>query len=86
MAAFEAVAAAVADLPAAGGAGTTMDRLVGELGLPWTQVNVALEFLKDRGVAEVRSGRRTHPASGFAYEDAMCEFHALREAGREVNG
>ena len=86
LAAFEAVAAAVADLPATGGDGTTLDRLADALGLPWTRVNVALEFLKARGVAEVRFGRKTHPASACAFEDAMCEFHALRESGREVGG
>jgi hypothetical protein len=43
---------------------------------PATQLSVALEFLKERGCVVTR-GRRNHPASGFLYEDAMIEFHAL---------
>ena len=43
---------------------------------PATQISVALEFLKERGCAETRS-RRNYPASGFVFEDAMIEFHAL---------
>ena len=76
LAAFDAVALAVADAPPGG---TTMGDLARGLGLPDTQANVALEFLKDRGVA-VRAGRRrTVPASACAYEDALVEYHAVRE-------
>jgi len=44
--------------------------------LPATQVSVALEFLKERGIMETR-GRRNYPASNCLFEDAMTEFYAL---------
>jgi hypothetical protein len=40
------------------------------------QATVALEFLKDRGCVEV-ARRWCWPASGFVFEDALCEWHAL---------
>ena len=43
---------------------------------PATQLSVALEFLKERGIVETR-GRRNYPASGTVFEDGMTEFHAL---------
>ncbi len=39
---------------------------------------MALEFLKERGLVEVRH-RRCYPASNSVHLDAMVEFHALRE-------
>src|SRR5688572_10915877 len=65
-AAFEAVAAAVADLPD-DSPGTTLDLLVAGLDLPFTQVDVALAFLAERGVTERAPRRRTRPASACAY-------------------
>jgi hypothetical protein len=47
--------------------------------LPWTQVAVALAFLKERGCVRPVYGRRHEAASGDVYLDAMVEFHALRE-------
>ena len=44
--------------------------------VPCTQATVALEFLKERGCVEVER-RRCWPASGFVFEDALCEWHAL---------
>lgn len=43
---------------------------------PATQLSVALEFLKERGLVETR-GRRNYPASDILFEEAMVEFHAL---------
>ena len=43
---------------------------------PATQLSVALEFLKERGIVETR-GRRNYPSSGTVFEDAMTEFYAL---------
>ena len=43
---------------------------------PATQLSVALEFLKERGIVETR-GRRNYPASNCVFEDAMTEFYAL---------
>ncbi len=58
--------------------GVTCDALAEALDLPYTQVNVALEFMKERGCVEVRR-RRSYPASEFLFEDAMCEFTFLAE-------
>jgi hypothetical protein len=43
---------------------------------PATQLSVALEFLKERGVVETHR-RRNYPASGTVFEDAMTEFYSL---------
>jgi len=72
---FREVAFAIED-QAAGGA--TLEELVTALDFPYTQVNVALAFLKERGSVEVRH-RRTYPASSWLYEDAMIEFLHLAE-------
>ena len=74
---YEAVADAVDQIPTEG-EGVTLEPLARSLDLPYTQVNVALEFLKERGVVSTRA-RRNYPASNFAFEDALIEYHALRE-------
>ncbi len=52
------------------------------LELPYTPVYVALSFLQERGCV-IQRYRRNHPASGCLFEDAMIEYHALREKGPE---
>ncbi|MCC6680497.1 MAG: hypothetical protein IT445_06300 [Phycisphaeraceae bacterium] len=47
-------------------------------GVASTQATVALDFLKERGCV-VSEDRRNYPASNCMYEDAMTEFHALKE-------
>lgn len=74
---FETVAHAVEETPAQG-SGTSLDQIAEQERLPHTQVNVALEFLKDRGLIE-RRHRRNYPASAAVHLDAMVEWHALRE-------
>jgi hypothetical protein len=74
---FETVAHAINETPADGD-GTCQVEIVRRESLPYSQVNVALEFLKERGVVEVRH-RRCYPASTTAFEDAMIEFLALGE-------
>ena len=59
--------------------GTTLEELVAAMDAPFTQVNVALAFMKERGCVEVR-WRRTYPASDMVYEDAMIEFMYLADA------
>ncbi len=59
--------------------GTTLEDLVAAMDAPFTQVNVALAFMKERGCVEVRR-RRTYPASVAMYEDAMVEFTYLADA------
>ena len=44
--------------------------------LPYTQVSVALAFLKEYGCVATE-GRRSYAASTFVCEDAMIEFHYL---------
>ena len=78
--AFEKVAHAVEETPAEG-EGTSLIDVVGRENLPFTQVNVALEFLKERGLVDVRH-RRCYPATRHTHLDAMVEFHALAEQCR----
>jgi len=47
--------------------------------LPWTQVAVAVAFLKERGCIRPTHGRKHEAATGDVFLDAMTEFHALRE-------
>src|SRR3954469_24500334 len=71
--AFESVVHLLAETPAEG-EGTALGDIAEREQLPFTQANVALEFLKERGLVEVRH-RRCYPAtSGDLYLDAMVEF------------
>ena len=72
---FEAVAHGVEERS---GAGVTLEPLAEALDAPSTQVNVALEFLKERGCVVTRS-RRNYPASDVLFEDAMTEFCFLAD-------
>lgn len=74
---FETVAHAVDETPAQG-EGASFQAIARRENLPFTQVNVALEFLKERGIVVVR-GRRSYPSSICAFEDAMAEFMFLAE-------
>ncbi len=75
---YEAVAHAIGEMPLEGD-GTSAEAIAKREGQPFTQVNIAYEFMKERGVVVVRS-RRGHPASKCAFEDAMIEFLALADA------
>ncbi len=77
LASFEQVAHAIDE---AGGDGFTLETLVAYEDLPFTQVAVALAFMKERGCVETRY-RRNHAASDCVYLDAMTEYHALAENG-----
>jgi hypothetical protein len=72
---FRKVAYAIED-HAAGG--TTLEQIVQAIDAPYTQVNVALAFMRERGCVEIRR-RRTFPASDIVYEDAMIEFMYLAQ-------
>ena len=74
---FEQVAFAVDE---AGDEAFTLESLVQREDLPFTQVAVALAFLKERGIVETRY-RRNYAATLGAHLDAMTEFHALAENG-----
>ena len=65
--------------------GVTTGMLWDRLDVPCTQATVALEFLKDRSCVEVER-RRCWPASGFVFEDALCEWHAMVFQCEEQHG
>jgi predicted transcriptional regulator len=61
------------------GKGHTGSETAETLDLPYSAVDVAFQFLKQRGVIQTRHKRRSYGASTYVFEDAMTEFHALRE-------
>ncbi len=63
-----------------GDAAFTLDSLAKGEDLPFTQVAVALAFLKERGVVQTRY-RHNYAATQCAHLDALTEFHALAENG-----
>ena len=66
---------------ASGSAGFTMTSVADALDAPLTQVNVALELLKERGII-LTSGRCGYVDAGYrdgVFEHAMVEFYALIE-------
>src|SRR3954469_24863570 len=65
LAAYETVAHAIEETPSEGN-GTSLTEIAKAEDLPITAVNVPLEFLKQRGLVEVR-GRRCYPGSGEVY-------------------
>jgi hypothetical protein len=77
---YESVAHAMQSV---GPDGATVDTLAVALDAPYTQVNVALEFLKERSCVQTRH-RRNYPSSDIVFEDAMIEFLALVEEQKEV--
>ena len=79
---FETVAHAIAET-AAEGDGTSLTKISRQENLPFTQVNVALEFLKERGLVDVRH-RHCYPATADVYLDAMVEYHALADGDKMV--
>src|SRR3954471_14812752 len=78
--AFQSVAHAVSETPKQG-QGTTLMHIARQESLAFTQVNVALEFLKERGLVDVRH-RHCYPATRDVYLDAMVEYHALAEGDK----
>ena len=75
--AFEQVAHAVDE---AGDSAFTLEVLVQAEDLPFTQVAVALAFLKERSIVETRY-RKNYAATRSVHLDAMTEFHALAVNG-----
>lgn len=49
-------------------------------GLSWTQTNVAIGFMRERGCIVDAHKRRLVGASGFVFEDAMIEYMSLKHA------
>lgn len=80
---YEAVAR---EVDAAGPQGLTRTDLHERTGIPWTRIQVALLFFDERSIVD-RSGRRGRlfiPASTAVFEDAMTEYHALREGDQDI--
>src|SRR5262245_27860814 len=73
---FEAVAHAIDELH---GTTFTYEEVRQTLDAPFTQVAVAIAFLRERGIIETAQRRRSAAASSDVYLDAMIEFHALAE-------
>ena len=69
---FEAVAEAFTD-----GEPHTLHGLRDQLGLAWNRMDVAVEFMIDRGCLKRGPARRNEAATPAVYEDALCEFHVL---------
>ncbi|MCA9253436.1 MAG: hypothetical protein KDA54_20075 [Phycisphaerales bacterium] len=77
LATFEHVAHAIDE---AGHGCFTLETIVADEDLPFTQVAVALAFLKERGIIETHFRRNFAATIGGTHLDAMTEYHAL-EAG-----
>ena len=61
--------------------GITLEELVSKTCLPFTQVNTALSFLKERGCVKTHR-RKSIPASDGVYEDAMIEISYLEHVAQ----
>ena len=73
---------AAAQTVAALATGVTVEGVRAGANITWTQAAVALAFFKERGILNPAGGR-THAIAGTApFEDAMTEYHALREVPR----
>jgi len=57
----------------------TGDDIRATIDAPSTQVMTALAFLRERGCVETVHGRRNSASERYVYEDALIEWHALRE-------
>lgn len=77
LAVYEKVAWLIEEAPGDRSLGP-IPKIAKTLSLPFTQVDVAMAFLDERGIIE-RIGRRHYRASAMPHLDAMTEWHALRE-------
>lgn len=73
---FDEVAWAIEEL---GAAPFNLEALRARLDAPWTQVAVALAFLKERGFVEPARKRMSRAVESYSNLDALIEYHALRE-------
>lgn len=73
---FEEVAHAIDELH---GATFTFEEIRDLIDAPFTQVAVAVAFMKQRGLIDPAHRRRCVAATDDMHLDAMCEWHALRE-------
>ena len=74
VAALDRVAQAIDEL---GAEPFTLETLFNQEDLPWTQVAVAIAFLKERGIIDTRHRRNYAATTTGVHLDAMTEYHAL---------
>src|SRR5688572_3731001 len=73
---YEDVAHAIDDLS---GGTFTGESIRDAIDAPFTQVMVAMAFLRERGCIDTAHRRKNVAAGTCIYEDAMIEWHALRD-------
>jgi len=73
---YDDVAFAIEQL---GAATFTGEMIRDRIDAPHTPVMTVMAFLKERGCIVPARERRHRAASNFAYEDALIEWHALRQ-------
>jgi len=74
IAAFNRVAEAIDEL---GPEPFTLESIFCREHVPWTQVAVAMAFLKERGIIETRHRKNYAATTTGVHLDAMTEYHAL---------
>ncbi len=77
VAAFDQIAQAIDEL---GNEPFTLETIFCREDIPWTQVAVAIAFLKERGIVDTRRCRNYAATTTGVHLDAMTEYFAL-EAG-----
>ena len=78
VAALDRVAQAIDEL---GDEPFTLETLFCREDIPWTQVAVAVAFLKERGIVDTRHRRNYAATTTGVHLDAMTEYFALAEGG-----
>jgi len=74
VAALDRIAQAIDEL---GDEPFTLETIHANEDLPWTQVAVAIAFLKERGIIDTRSRRNYAATTVGVHLDAMTEYFAL---------
>jgi len=64
-----------------GDEGFTLEAIHATEDLPWTQVAVAIAFLKERGIIDTRYRRNYAATTTGVHLDVMTEYFALAEGG-----
>jgi hypothetical protein len=79
VAALDRIAQAIDEL---GDEGFTLESLFCHEQLPWTQVAVAIAFLKERGIIDTRHRRNYAATTTGVHLDAMTEYFALADGAQ----
>ncbi|MDI9382277.1 MAG: hypothetical protein QM845_15610 [Verrucomicrobiota bacterium] len=78
VAALDRVAQAIDEL---GDEPFTLETIFCQEDIPWTQIAVAVAFLKERGIVDTRYRRNYAATTTGVHLDAMTEYFALAEGG-----